>query len=154
MDLPSTALPPSSEVSVQTTSGGLRKVMPYWYPHTTMAKERWWGREILEVVSTEFRDRSTEYYVRPGFLCWHCRRDATQTSFHSASLLNPASPPSMASPPSRALSSETATLWSESMLSLVEHATRLMNSNHDQKHYSSPRASCHRGPDPNHPSRR
>ena len=30
-----------------------------------MTKERWIGREILEVVSTEFRDRSMEYYVRP-----------------------------------------------------------------------------------------
>lgn len=29
-----------------------------------MAKERWLGRELLEVVSTEFRDRSMEYYVR------------------------------------------------------------------------------------------
>ncbi|KAG6856752.1 hypothetical protein H0H87_001096 [Tephrocybe sp. NHM501043] len=27
-----------------------------------MAKERWLGRELLEVVSTEFRDRSMEYY--------------------------------------------------------------------------------------------
>lgn len=43
---------------------GLRKVPPYWYPYTTMAKMRWLGREILEVVSTEFRDRSMEYYVR------------------------------------------------------------------------------------------
>lgn len=42
---------------------GLRKVPPYWYPYTTMAKERWLGREILEIVSTEFRDRSMEYYV-------------------------------------------------------------------------------------------
>lgn len=42
---------------------GLRKVPPYWYPYTTMAKMRWLGREILEVVSTEFRDRSMEYYV-------------------------------------------------------------------------------------------
>ncbi|KAF8340950.1 tRNA-pseudouridine synthase [Amanita rubescens] len=41
---------------------GLRKVPPYWYPYTTMAKMRWLGREILEVVSTEFRDRSMEYY--------------------------------------------------------------------------------------------
>jgi hypothetical protein len=49
---------------VPTTTSGLRKVKPYWYPHKTMAKERWWGREILEIVSTEFRDRSMEYYVR------------------------------------------------------------------------------------------
>ncbi|KAI0029935.1 pseudouridine synthase [Vararia minispora EC-137] len=41
---------------------GLRKIAPYWYPYTTMAKERWLGREILEIVSTEFRDRSVEYY--------------------------------------------------------------------------------------------
>lgn len=41
---------------------GLKKLAPYWYPYTTMAKERWLGREILEIVSTEFRDRSMEYY--------------------------------------------------------------------------------------------
>jgi tRNA pseudouridine synthase 9 len=55
-----------SEVVVPPTpkSGpGLKKMPPYWYPYTTMAKERWLGREILEIVSTEFRDRSMEYYV-------------------------------------------------------------------------------------------
>ncbi|KAF8504879.1 pseudouridine synthase [Russula emetica] len=41
---------------------GLRKIAPYWYPYTTMAKGRWLNREILEIVSTEFRDRSIEYY--------------------------------------------------------------------------------------------
>ncbi|KAH8984155.1 pseudouridine synthase [Lactarius hatsudake] len=41
---------------------GLRKIAPYWYPYTTMAKGRWLDREILEIVSTEFRDRSIEYY--------------------------------------------------------------------------------------------
>ncbi|KZP18384.1 pseudouridine synthase [Athelia psychrophila] len=41
---------------------GLKKIAPYWYPYTTMAKGRWYGREILEMVSTEFRDRSMEYY--------------------------------------------------------------------------------------------
>ena len=45
-------------------STGLKKIPPYWYPYTTMAKGRWLGREILEVVSTEFRDRSMEFYVR------------------------------------------------------------------------------------------
>ncbi|TFK65564.1 tRNA-pseudouridine synthase [Pluteus cervinus] len=44
------------------TPPGLKKIPPYWYPYTTMAKERWLGRELLEVVSTEFRDRSMEYY--------------------------------------------------------------------------------------------
>ncbi|KAF9529751.1 tRNA-pseudouridine synthase [Crepidotus variabilis] len=41
---------------------GLKKIPPYWYPYTTMTKQRWIGRELLEVVSTEFRDRSMEYY--------------------------------------------------------------------------------------------
>ena len=45
---------------------GLKKIPPYWYPYTTMTKLRWIGRELLEVVSTEFRDRSMEYYVRMG----------------------------------------------------------------------------------------
>ena len=43
---------------------GLKKTPPYWYPYTSMAKGRWVGRELLEIVSTEFRDRSMEYYVR------------------------------------------------------------------------------------------
>lgn len=47
---------------------GLKKIAPYWYPYTTMTKMRWIGRELLEVVSTEFRDRSMEYYVRFSFL--------------------------------------------------------------------------------------
>jgi hypothetical protein len=49
---------------VPNAAPGLNKIPPYWYPYTTMAKERWLGRELLEVVSTEFRDRSMEYYVR------------------------------------------------------------------------------------------
>ena len=49
-----------------STTPGLKKIKPYWYPFCTMAKERWIGREILEVVSTEFRDRSMEFYVRAG----------------------------------------------------------------------------------------
>ena len=42
----------------------LKKITPYWYLYTTMTKMRWIGRELLEDVSTEFRDRSMEYYVR------------------------------------------------------------------------------------------
>ncbi|PVG03386.1 pseudouridine synthase [Serendipita vermifera] len=37
-----------------------------------MAKRRWWDREILELVSTEFRDRSIEYYryaIESGICC-------------------------------------------------------------------------------------
>ncbi|KAL0955681.1 hypothetical protein HGRIS_001905 [Hohenbuehelia grisea] len=46
----------------QNMHPGLKKIPPYWYPYTTMAKGRWLGRGLLEVVSTEFRDRSMEYY--------------------------------------------------------------------------------------------
>lgn len=51
------------------TPTGLRKIEPYWYPYTTMAKGRWLGREMLEVVSTEFRDRSIDYYVSLSIFC-------------------------------------------------------------------------------------
>jgi len=59
----------------------LRYIKPYWWPYKTFVKERsvlptqslllvdleesrWIGRQLLEVVSTEFRDRTVEYYVR------------------------------------------------------------------------------------------
>lgn len=61
----------SASISPKTTKDeakvqvpGLRKVAPYWHAFATMAKQRWIGREILELVSSEFRDRSIEYYVR------------------------------------------------------------------------------------------
>ena len=69
---------PSQVVIPATQGGGLKKMPPYWYPYTTMAKERWLGREILEIVSTEFRDRSMEYYV--GAHCFTCQlRDLDQS---------------------------------------------------------------------------
>ena len=46
-----------------SNSVGLKRVPPYWHPYSTMAKGRWFNREILELVSTEFRDRSIDYYV-------------------------------------------------------------------------------------------
>jgi len=59
-----TSLGGAEGVQIPATHPGLKKIPPYWYPYTTYAKERWLGRELLEVVSTEFRDRSMEYYVR------------------------------------------------------------------------------------------
>ncbi|KAL7423228.1 hypothetical protein Q5752_002528 [Cryptotrichosporon argae] len=40
----------------------LRYIKPYWWPYRTFVKERWIGRQLLEVISTEFRDRSVDYY--------------------------------------------------------------------------------------------
>ena len=43
---------------------GLRKVHPYHYTYNTYCKERWRGRELLDIFATEFRDRPQVYYVR------------------------------------------------------------------------------------------
>ena len=43
-------------------SDGLRRVAPYHYTYNTFCKQRWRGREILDIFGSEFRDRSKEYY--------------------------------------------------------------------------------------------
>ena len=43
---------------------GLRKVTPYHFTYNTYCKERWRGKELLNIFATEFRDRPVEYYVR------------------------------------------------------------------------------------------
>lgn len=42
--------------------GGLRHVHPYTFEYQTYAKERWWGRTLLDVLTREFRDRPPSYY--------------------------------------------------------------------------------------------
>ena len=42
---------------------GLRRVYPYHFTYNTWCKQRWRGREILEIFADEFRDRPLEYYV-------------------------------------------------------------------------------------------
>lgn len=46
--------------------GGFRRVKPYHYTYNTYCKERWRGRELLEIFLSEFRDRPPEYYVSPS----------------------------------------------------------------------------------------
>lgn len=41
----------------------MRKVKPYYFEYKSFAKGRWFGRTLLEVFSSEFRDRSEDYYV-------------------------------------------------------------------------------------------
>lgn len=43
-------------------SEGLRRVSPYHFTYNTFCKERWRGREILDIFASEFRDRTKEYY--------------------------------------------------------------------------------------------
>lgn len=40
----------------------LRKVTPYHYTYNTYCKQRWRDREILDIFTSEFRDRPAEYY--------------------------------------------------------------------------------------------
>ena len=48
---------------------GLRKVSPYHYTYNTYCKERWRGRELLDIFATEFRDRPQAYYVKTTLYC-------------------------------------------------------------------------------------
>ncbi|KAL2128055.1 hypothetical protein VTI74DRAFT_9785 [Chaetomium olivicolor] len=41
---------------------GLRRVAPYFYTYNTFCKERWRGRELIDIFESEFRDRPLEYY--------------------------------------------------------------------------------------------
>lgn len=52
--------------------GGLRRVAPYHFTYNTNCKQRWRGREILEIFGDEFRDRPVEYYVRRQSSCSVC----------------------------------------------------------------------------------
>ncbi|CAG8010312.1 unnamed protein product [Penicillium salamii] len=41
---------------------GFRRVKPYHYTYNTNCKERWRGRQLVEIFTSEFRDRKPEYY--------------------------------------------------------------------------------------------
>ncbi|PSR99018.1 pseudouridine synthase [Coniella lustricola] len=42
--------------------GGFRRVRPYYFTYTTWCKERWRGRELIDIFESEFRDRPLAYY--------------------------------------------------------------------------------------------
>ncbi|KAJ0418984.1 pseudouridine synthase [Aspergillus carlsbadensis] len=44
--------------------GGLRRVRPYHYTYNTYCKERWRDRTLLDIFTSEFRDRETGYYQK------------------------------------------------------------------------------------------
>lgn len=51
---------------------GLRRVAPYHFTYNTWCKERWRGREVLDVFESEFRDRPLSYYkhaIETGQVC-------------------------------------------------------------------------------------
>ncbi|ORY65454.1 DRAP deaminase [Pseudomassariella vexata] len=51
---------------------GLRRIAPYHYTYQTWCKQRWRGRELLDVFESEFRDRPVAYYksaMENGKIC-------------------------------------------------------------------------------------
>lgn len=44
---------------------GLRRVKPYYFTFKTWVKGRWVGKSLVEIFTTEFRDRDAAYYVPP-----------------------------------------------------------------------------------------
>ncbi|KAJ3120581.1 hypothetical protein HK100_012740 [Physocladia obscura] len=56
--------PPSEPEFDIDVEKGLRRVVPYWFTHRTMAKGRWCKRELFEVFCKEFQDQSPDYYRR------------------------------------------------------------------------------------------
>ncbi|KAJ5672150.1 hypothetical protein N7507_001277 [Penicillium longicatenatum] len=42
--------------------GGFRRVAPYHYTYNTHCKERWRGRNLEDIFTSEFRDRRPDYY--------------------------------------------------------------------------------------------
>lgn len=41
---------------------GLRYVKPYYFEYSTFAKERWYGKPLLDVFKQDFKDKPAEYY--------------------------------------------------------------------------------------------
>lgn len=61
---------------------GLRYVLPYAYTFTSFAKGRWLNRELLEVLCSEFRAETREYYVCAPML-WRMRSISVSTVLDS-----------------------------------------------------------------------
>ncbi|KAI9930399.1 hypothetical protein ASPWEDRAFT_26927 [Aspergillus wentii DTO 134E9] len=61
-DPPDVAVTPCDPPGRYYFEGGLRRVAPYHYTFNTNCKERWRGRTLVEIFTSEFRDRRPEYY--------------------------------------------------------------------------------------------
>lgn len=70
---------------------GLRKVMPYHYTYNTNCKERWRGREILEIYATEYRDRKPEYYedaIQRGNIVVNGKKTSTRAIVRNGDIIS------------------------------------------------------------------
>lgn len=52
---------PDYEIQIE---GPLRKIKPYYFLYKTFCKERWRDKKLIDIFSSEFRDRSREYYEK------------------------------------------------------------------------------------------
>ncbi|CAI4058326.1 hypothetical protein N7582_001079 [Saccharomyces uvarum] len=52
---------PEYEVVIE---GPLRKIKPYYFTYKTFCKERWRNKKLIDVFTSEFRDREPEYYMK------------------------------------------------------------------------------------------
>lgn len=84
---------------------GLRKVTPYHYTYNTYCKERWRGREILDIFASEFRDRPAEYYekaIREGRVVVNGKPVSVDTIINNGDMISHTmhrhEPPSTAQP--------------------------------------------------------
>lgn len=64
ISLPDTIATPSGDPWPRPyyLENGLRRVAPYHFTYNTYCKQRWRGRTILDIFTSEFRDRDREYY--------------------------------------------------------------------------------------------
>lgn len=52
----------TTQGSKYVIDGALRRVPPYYFTYLTFCKMRWRDRNLLEVFSSEFRDKDRQYY--------------------------------------------------------------------------------------------
>ncbi|CAO3643768.1 unnamed protein product [Cunninghamella blakesleeana] len=63
---------------------GLRKVKPYYFEYIAHVKERWIGRPLLEVLTTDFRDCNEAYFkkaIENGFITINNEKVTIDTLF-------------------------------------------------------------------------
>ncbi|KAL2829220.1 hypothetical protein BDW59DRAFT_170621 [Aspergillus cavernicola] len=72
-EAPKVAITPCEGLPVRYYfEGGLRRVHPYHYTYNTHCKERWRNRELVDIFTSEFRDREPGYYrkaLENGHIC-------------------------------------------------------------------------------------
>ncbi|KAG1437772.1 hypothetical protein G6F56_012944 [Rhizopus delemar] len=68
----------------------LRKVKPYFFEYKSFAKGRWLDRSLLEVFSSEFRDRNIDYYryaIQKGLLTINDQPVTTDTLIKTSDVI-------------------------------------------------------------------